>query len=58
MPFYQDCDMPEGLKAPETRPEAGVDQVDVMNFLGLKRAESLSVSSDPADSDEDASPQI
>ena len=53
--------MPEGLKAPETRPEAGVDQVDVMSFLGLKRAESLSVSSDlddSADSDEDASPQI
>jgi hypothetical protein len=48
--------MPEGLKAPETRPEAGVDQVDVMNFLGLKRAESLSASSE--DSDEDASPQI
>lgn len=59
MPLYQDCDMPEGLKAPETRLEAGVDQVDVMNFLGLKRAESLSVSSDsPDDSDEDASPQI
>lgn len=34
--------MPEGLSAPDTRPEAGVDHVDVVDFLGLKRAESLS----------------
>jgi hypothetical protein len=30
--------MPEDLNVPETRPEAGVDHVDVMSFLGLKRA--------------------
>ena len=47
--MYQDCDIPEGLKAPETRTEAGVDQVDVVDFLGLKRAESLSAPKDDAD---------
>jgi len=30
------------LDSPEGRPEAGVDQVDVMAFLKLKKAESLS----------------
>jgi hypothetical protein len=34
----QDCDMPADLKVPETRPEAGIDHVDVMAALGLKRA--------------------
>ena len=29
------------LDVPEARPEAGVDHVDVMDFLGLKKAESL-----------------
>lgn len=33
--------MPEGLQYPETRPEAGVENVDVMGFLGLKRAEEV-----------------
>jgi hypothetical protein len=33
--------MPGDLTIPETRPEAGVDHVDVMGFLGLKRAEAL-----------------
>lgn len=33
--------MPNDLKVPETRPEAGVDHVDVMDLLGLKRAEPL-----------------
>jgi hypothetical protein len=37
----QDCDMPEDLTLPETRPEAGVDHVDVMEFLGLHRAEGI-----------------
>lgn len=36
--LLQDCDYPEDLTVPETRPEAGVDHVDVMGFLGLKRA--------------------
>ena len=29
--------MPRDLTVPETRPEAGVAQVDVMAFLGLQR---------------------
>jgi hypothetical protein len=33
--------MPSDLSVPETRPEAGVDHVDVMGMLGLKRAKSL-----------------
>lgn len=33
--------MPDDLKVPETRPEAGIDHVDVMGMLGLKRAESI-----------------
>jgi hypothetical protein len=37
----KDCDMPTGLSVPDARPEAGVDHVDVMKFLGLKRAEAL-----------------
>ena len=38
---FQDCDMGD-LDVPDARPEAGVDHVDVMGFLGLKKAESLS----------------
>jgi hypothetical protein len=34
--------MPVELSSPGARPEAGVDHVDVVKFLGLKRAESLS----------------
>jgi hypothetical protein len=37
----QDCNMPTALTSPQSRPEAGVHQVDVMEFLGLKRADSL-----------------
>jgi hypothetical protein len=33
--------MPAALSSPDARPEAGVDQVDVMEFLGLKRADSV-----------------
>jgi len=33
--------MPEALKVPENRPEASLDDVDVMGFLGLKRAKDL-----------------
>lgn len=35
--------MPEHLTLPETRPEAGVEQVDVMDFLGLFRAAPIEV---------------
>jgi hypothetical protein len=33
--------MPQNLQTPENRPEGGLDEVDVMNFLGIKRPESL-----------------
>ena len=33
--------MPDDLKVPETRPEAGIDRVDVMSLLGVKRAQSI-----------------
>jgi hypothetical protein len=33
--------MPDDLTAPETRPEAGIDHVDVMDMLGLKRAKPI-----------------
>jgi hypothetical protein len=38
--------MPEELKVPEARPEAGIDHVDVMSLLGLKRASGLSAPKD------------
>ena len=33
--------MPEQLQTPAEYRDGGVDDVDVMDFLGLKRAESL-----------------
>jgi hypothetical protein len=45
----QDCDMPQNLQTPETRPEGGVDEVDVMNFLGINRPESLKAHHDEDD---------
>lgn len=39
--FAQDCDMPNELTSPDSRPEAGVDHVDVMKVLGLKRADAI-----------------
>lgn len=33
--------MPESLTTPEIREGGGVDDVDVMDLLGLKRAEGL-----------------
>ena len=38
--LQEDC-IPEDLKAPGTRDEAGIDHVDVMNFLDLKRAKPI-----------------
>eukprot|EP00527_Entomoneis_sp_CCMP2396_P000281 CAMPEP_0198141484 /NCGR_PEP_ID=MMETSP1443-20131203/4489_1 /TAXON_ID=186043 /ORGANISM="Entomoneis sp., Strain CCMP2396" /LENGTH=126 /DNA_ID=CAMNT_0043804249 /DNA_START=58 /DNA_END=438 /DNA_ORIENTATION=- len=40
----EDCDMPDDLSVPDMRPEAGVEQVDVMGFLGLKRAKPMMAS--------------
>lgn len=34
--------MPEDLQLPGNRQEAGDDDIDVMNFLNLKRAKSVS----------------
>jgi hypothetical protein len=42
--------MPQSLQTPENRPEGGVDEVDVMNFLGIKRPASLEAHHD-AESD-------
>ena len=33
--------MPDKFKVPEARQEKGVDSVDVMSFLNVKRAEPL-----------------
>lgn len=41
--------MPTDLQMPETRPEGGVDNVDVMEFLGIKRPESLKAHHDSDD---------
>jgi hypothetical protein len=38
--------MPTELSLPDARPEAGVDHVDVMKFLGLKRAEAINIRRD------------
>jgi hypothetical protein len=38
--------MPTELSSPDARPEAGVDHVDVMKVLGLKRAEAINVRHD------------
>jgi hypothetical protein len=38
--------MPPALVTPETRMEAGIENVDVMEFLGLKRATPLGSPSD------------
>lgn len=44
------------LDVPGGRPEAGVDQVDVMDFLGLKKAESLSAKNTADDKKGDVAP--
>jgi hypothetical protein len=43
--------MPDSLQTPETRPEGGVDDVDVMQFLGIKRPESLKAEASLDESD-------
>lgn len=50
----EDCDMPTQLAAPDIRPEAHEEKVDVMDFLGLKRAKNLSKT--PAAVADDLSP--
>ena len=37
----EDCDMPEDLKLPLAHGDPGIDQVDVMSFLQLKRTTLL-----------------
>mmetsp|Transcript_8397 Transcript_8397/g.12182 ORF Transcript_8397/g.12182 Transcript_8397/m.12182 type:complete len:119 (+) Transcript_8397:111-467(+) len=41
----QDCDTPEPLMQPNVKAD-GIGEVDVMDFLGLKRAASINVDSD------------
>jgi hypothetical protein len=41
--------MPEDLNIPAERPEYGMDHVDVMAYLGLKRAIPLSKKEDAPD---------
>jgi len=48
----QDCDMPENLQTPSERPEGGVDDVDVMGFLGLKRADGLTAKKEKKEEEE------
>ena len=50
MGIDEDC-MPNDLTVPETRPEAGVDHVDVMDFLGLSRAKTLEKTSQSSSGD-------
>jgi hypothetical protein len=48
----QDCDFPEETTVPELRPHA---DVDVMNFLGLKRAKGINTGKDTADENHEES---
>jgi hypothetical protein len=41
--------MPENLRTPSEKVEGGVDDIDVMSFLGLKRAENLKAHHDILD---------
>ena len=43
--LIQDCDMPEELKLPGTHKDAGIDHVNVKEFLHLKRAAPVSKAS-------------
>ena len=52
----KDCDMPMDLNLPGVHQNSGVDQVDVMGFLNLKRADSVDKTSSPSGVDENASP--
>jgi len=45
----EDCDMPEELKLPGTHQDAGIDHVNVKEFLHLKRAAPVSKSSSKSD---------
>jgi len=47
--LIQDCDMPEELKLPGTHQDAGIDHVNVKEFLHLKRAAPVSKSSSKSD---------
>jgi hypothetical protein len=48
----QDCDFPEETTVPELRPHA---DVDVMEFLGLKRAKGINTGKDTAVKNEEES---
>lgn len=48
--------MPQELNLPATHQNAGVDQVDVMNFLGLKRATAVATEGGDGDAPKDLTP--
>jgi hypothetical protein len=37
----QDCDFPEDIRVPEIRPESHPEEINVMEFLKIKRAKSV-----------------
>jgi len=37
----EDCDMPQELNAPRCREEGGVENIDVMSLLGIKRVDNM-----------------
>jgi hypothetical protein len=37
----QDCDFPEDVRVPEIRPESHPEEINVMEFLNIKRAKSV-----------------
>jgi len=47
-PAVQDCDMPEAMQTPEVRPH---EEVDVMEFLHLKRAKHIGEPAEKEDED-------
>lgn len=51
--FDQDCDFPEETKIPELRPHA---DVDVMEFLGLKRATKIDKGKETTGKEEESKP--
>ncbi|KAG7364513.1 hypothetical protein IV203_037715 [Nitzschia inconspicua] len=37
----EDCDFPEDIRVPEIRPESHPEEINVMEFLNIKRAKSV-----------------
>uniref|UniRef100_A0A7S2MC95 Uncharacterized protein n=1 Tax=Helicotheca tamesis TaxID=374047 RepID=A0A7S2MC95_9STRA len=52
----EDCDMPEDLKLPGAHDDAGIDHVDVMGFLNLKRAKPIGKESEEEEEKSELNP--